>query len=201
MAQLLARSIGTVQRFATAALEVAVKQGLWLNKPVEIPVLGAQNQGALTTERKTVLVSYEPPVLRTNDLYFWLNAADGHIYAADMEAQEWALVNGEREVSVLFVEGGIPTVGGSNISGGTGTASLTFDVLADLRAYDTKKVKDKTVAYVEGERTLYGYDTSANAIADAVGEIAPDSHIGRWLILSNAAAASGITDLDGGIYR
>lgn len=201
MSQHLTRSRHTVKLLAVHYLELAKQQGLWINKPIEIPVLGSQNQGALTAERKTLIASYEAPRLLTSDLYFWLNAADANIYAADMDTEEWALVNGEREVSVLFVEGGIPTIGGSNISGSGGGISLTFDTLAQLRAYDTTKLKDKTVAYVEGERTLYGYDTGANAIADGAGEISPDSKVGRWLILSNAAAASGTTNLDGGIYK
>lgn len=175
-------------------VEIAKEQGLSYDKqPVKILIQGSMLQSDLAAPCRYVYIAYNAPVITTETI-LWLDATSNLMYVADPSAK---VFNQVFEYSDMFAAGASSSSSGSG-SGSTGGSTVAatrppVQALEDLAAVSTTSLPDKSIIYVENERTLYAYD--AESIDAGEGIIAPESGVGRWIAIAGLAA-----NLDGGNF-
>ena len=168
----------------------AKSQGLDVNNPVKLKVLGSGIQGDLTAPERYVIVSFAIPAL-INEVQLWLNPTNRLMFKTDLTTQTWDQIY---ELSDMFSGSGVVGGGGGASSSGSGTVGQPVQAVEDLQAMTS--VPDKTLIYVENERAIYGYDSTS--IDSGPGIIVPYDNKGRWLLVSNVSGT--VTNLDGGLF-
>ena len=176
-------------RMARSLTDEAMRKGLTPAKAIKLQVLGSTVQGPVIAPVRNAIVSYTTPTTNPNEIEIWVNPLGLTVAQSDPAQGTWHKVYA---VEDLFSTGGNGAATTSSYSG------LTVADLAELRAMVTTSMPDRTIAYVENDRMLYGFDLQANDADNPPTAIKPTTGPGTWYVLNNAGGAIG--NIDGGAY-
>jgi hypothetical protein len=185
-------------------IEIAKEKGLSFEQPVRIPLIGSNMQGTLSASKRDVIVSFSIPKDESPNVILWLNPVARAIYRNDPYNKQWYQVI---EYHDLFVE--LSNASGFGYampvgldSGGAGTANSAISTpvqsLSDLMAIDTTALPDKSIVFVENEKTIYAFDAQSVEAANGSSIAAPATGPGRWYSITNTSGVLGA--VDGGTF-
>lgn len=177
-------------RTARSLFEEATRKGLTPLNPVKLKVLGSTAQGPVIAPVRNAIVSYTTPAINPNEVEIWINPLGLIVSKSNPVDGTW---NAVYELSDLFNNGSSGEQTSSSYNG------MAVAGIPDLKAVDTTTVNDRTIAYVENERMLYGFDLQALDAESLPTVVKPDIGPGAWFVLNNAGGGP-IGNIDGGAF-
>lgn len=163
--------------------------GLNAINAIKLTVLG-NSELTFYSEQRYLIISYAAPQQSPTDAILWINPTNRIMFKQDFANNSWIRV---KNIKQMFNDSDLDSPQGSSTVGGQPVQSTS-----DLVQLSTENLPDKTVIYVENDRTLYAYDQDSEEPADGTTVLVPTSGSGRWFAISNASGT--ITNIDGGMF-
>jgi hypothetical protein len=188
-------SFGRIYEMSRNMIESAMKLGLSPTKPIKLRMLGASpRDGWYGFEIRYAIISYSQPIPSNVEIDLWINPVNRRMFKNTLDTGEWIPILTYKDVFIeqILVRNTPSSGTGSSITG------QPLQSISDLVALNTTTIPDKSVYYVEDERSLYALDLQGNDPTTPPSVYRPTTGPGAWYLITSHNA---IGNIDGGIYQ